>query len=146
MPTATKIDRATLRLISAEAEKALQAVAEKFGVTITPGRSVYSNGDTGALKFDMVIRKETTDGRVLDIRAVDFQRYAAEFGFEASDLDREFKSNGKTYRIVGLKPNSPRFPVLAQDVSTNKTYKFPAETVLFQLGKHRLQQPAPAST
>lgn len=145
MPTKlTKIDRAALRLINAEAAEALKAVAEKFGITLTTKGGRYSNAETGEIRFEIAVHKETEDGIVLDRKAIDFQRHAHLFGFEASDLHREFQDRGETYRIVGLAPKSPKFPVLAEQVRSGKTFKFPEQIVLFQLGKHRLMSPAPS--
>lgn len=144
MPTAKKIDRATLRLISEDALKALQEVADKYGITLSQGRSTYSNGDTGTLKFEMVLRTQDADGNVLSRQALDFQKHASLYGLDPSDLGREFDSNGKKYRITGLAGGRSTYPILAENLSNGKTYKFAADIIQFKLGRHRLQR-TPAS-
>lgn len=44
------------------------------------------------------------------------------------ELGDEFKYDGKTYTIVGLKPRSKRYPILAK-CSDGKTYKLTVELV-----------------
>ena len=44
------------------------------------------------------------------------------------DLGQEFQRSGKTFTIVGLKPRSKKYPILAK-CSDGKTYKLPVDLV-----------------
>lgn len=124
----TKFDRATVRQILAECEEALRPVAEKHGLTLDrKGKTYYQ--DALPVMFQLLITKLDEDGNVLTADAKAFQQQAFLYGLEPSDLGREFRSRGDTFRITGLRPRSRKYPILAENVKTGKTYKFHAETV-----------------
>lgn len=66
--------------------------------------------------------------------AEDFKRFAALEGLQPSDLGRRFVIGGNTYEICGYKPRCYKNPIIAKDVRTNRTFKFPTNTVRFHLG------------
>lgn len=124
----TKFDRASVRQILAECEEALRPVAEKYGLTLDrKGKTYYQ--DALPVMYQLLVTKMDEDGNVLSADAKAFQEQAFLYGLEPSDLGREFKSRGDTFRITGLKPRSRKYPVLAKNVKTGKTFKFPAESV-----------------
>lgn len=132
MPTEkiTTMDRTSFRQVQAEAMKALQTVAEQFGLTVSPNCGMIdTTRGICTLKFDFLVRTETADGEVLDRKAIDFQTYAPQFDLETTDLHREFVFRGERYRVVGLTPRSFKFPVIAEKLSSGQTFKFPVETV-----------------
>jgi hypothetical protein len=57
--------------------------------------------------------------------ATDFNRFAASFGI-TKKLGDTFFFRYETYEIVGLKPRSSKYPLLAKNISSGKTFKFPA--------------------
>jgi len=126
----TKITRDFLRAINDDLAKAIKAIGEKHGCTLSIGRGTY---DDSTAKLAIHIALPDADGNARTKDAIAFERDAFVFGFEPSDLGREFAINGSHYAIAGLKPRSPRFPIIARDVSTGKLYKFPANTVKFAL-------------
>lgn len=58
-----------------------------------------------------------------------FMRFAHLYGLKPQDHGREFVSNGVRYRLTGLAPNRPRFPILGERVPDGKKFKFPREVV-----------------
>lgn len=58
-----------------------------------------------------------------------FKRHCAAYGLKPTDLGKTFRSHGKTFKIVGLEPRRPKFPVIAEYLGTGTVYKFSAETV-----------------
>jgi hypothetical protein len=124
----SKFDRATVRQILAECEEALRPIAEKHGLTLDRKGRTYHH-DALPVMYQFLVAEKDEDGNVLSAVAKDFVKMASLYGLSSDDLGREFKSGGDTFRVTGLKPRSRKYPILAENVKTGKTYKFPLETV-----------------
>lgn len=132
--TIKQFDGTSVRKIMDEVRDALEPIAEKYGLVLDRKGSTYRR-DALPVMLQFLIKVTDTDGNVLTAEAKAFQRYAVMFGLKAEDLGREFKNRGETFRITGLKPKSPKFPVLAENVRSGKTFKFPEAVVLAGLQK-----------
>lgn len=64
-----------------------------------------------------------------------FRSLAMRYGFESTDLGRTFVSRGTEYRITGLNPSAPKFPVQGERVRDGQPFKFPEAVVKTGLGK-----------
>lgn len=126
MNKVNSLDRASVRQINSEIESALKAVAEKYGVAIKVGNSRFSNNNC-TTKIEIATIAES--GEVLTKEAVDFNRYASSMFQITKKLGDTFEFRYDTYEIVGLKPRSSKYPVLAKNLSNNKTFKFPANAI-----------------
>jgi len=124
----TKFGQANVREILEECQKALAPIAEKYGLTLDRKGRTYQH-DALPVMFQLLIKETTEDGTVLTAAGKDFQKYAALYGLKAEDFGREFRHQGETFRISGFKPKSRKYPVLADNVKTGKTFKFMVETV-----------------
>jgi len=124
----TEFTRANVRELMAEVKKALEPVAERYGLTLDrKGRSFYR--DKVPVMFELLVTKEDENGVALDGKAQEFKRHASLMGMKASDLGREFTYAGKVYRITGMNRRAKKYPILAEDVRQGKSYKFPADFV-----------------
>lgn len=123
------LNRATLRAISTDAEAALASVAKKHGVQIDVGGIRY-NADHATMKVE--IAAIASDGTAKTKEATDFERYADSYGLKASDLGREFNYLGDTFTLIGAKPRSTKYPLLAKR-SDGKVYKLPLNVVKYAL-------------
>jgi hypothetical protein len=124
------MNRTDVRRISQEAERVLKEhFGDKMSVTYKGG----SFGVSATLKFDFAEVSET--GEVLSQEADDFRKMAAWFGLKATDLGRKFRwHDGKRYEIMGMKPRSRKYPILARRVdSLDKCMKFTADSVKMAL-------------
>jgi len=130
----TSFDTRLARVIIDECRDALAPIAEKYGLTLDRKGSNY-RPDALPVMLQFLIKEVDSSGVTVDARGKDFKRYAMAFGLKPSDLGREFSTFQGTYRICGLKPRSDKYPVLAEDVRTGKTYKFPPEVVKASLAK-----------
>jgi len=120
--------RANCRTLMDEVEAALKPIAEKHGLTLDrKGKSFYR--DKLPVMFQFLVTEKDEDGNALDSRAKDFMRVADAYGLSKDDYLAEFRSNGRTFRITGLNTRARGYPVMAEDVRTGKTYKFPAKRV-----------------
>lgn len=120
------ITRALLKTIKSDAEAVLATVAEKHGVKITFGNGSFTP-DNASLKME--IAGITSEGVVKTKEATDFERYASAFGLKPEDLGTTFTYNGKEFKLIGAKPRSTKFPLLAVNLKNGKTYKLPKDAV-----------------
>lgn len=75
-----------------------------------------------------------SNGEPITEEAESFKRNAKNFGFEPTDLGKEFILQGKTFIICGLKPKSWKYPVIARS-GNGESYKFPCSSVLDAIGR-----------
>ena len=124
MTKVTTFNRQNIRQINSEIEAALKSIANKYGVEVKLGNTRF----TGA-NFTTKVQVATVGegGITMSKEATDFNRYKNSLGINM-DLGQEFERSGKTYTIVGLKPRSRQYPVLAK-CSDGKTYKLPVNLV-----------------
>ena len=124
------MDRTLARKISQEAEVALKAIADKHGLTVKwKGGSIV---DTSAvLKFEF--SDMTPEGLVLNKDAVAFLDNCERWGFTEDDLGREFDYAGEKRKIVGLRPRSPKYPIIVE-CADGKVVKMPLGMVKICLG------------
>ena len=125
-------DKQNFRRLVQEIENAVQAVAKRNNVKITRGNGRY--GGSASIKLDIeplnangqVDFRQTTEGK-------NFVRYATSYGLEESWLGKTFKSNGKSFKIIGLNTRASKMPI--QAVTSNGTgYKFTPESVVRGMG------------
>jgi hypothetical protein len=127
--TITTFDKLTVRKITDECGKALEAIAVKYGLKLDRKNCSYMV-DEMPVAYRLLTVTPDENGNALDADGKEFRKYAAMFGLKPADLGREFTSRGEKFRICGLKSRSPKFPVLAENIRTGKVYKFAAEGVL----------------
>ena len=60
--------------------------------------------------------------------------YATMVGLADVEFGARFEIQGTTYSICGLKPRSRKYPVLAKQIPTGKTYKFAVDSVKKAVG------------
>lgn len=122
----TQFDRPTVKMLSAEAVKALQETAAKYGLTVEYSGGVFTQGSlTAKIKFSAAASASAPAGATAD-----WERLAPFYGLSSSDFGKVFTNfNGKRFKIAGIKPGRTRYPILATEVRTGKSYKFPANLV-----------------
>lgn len=130
MTTITTMDRNATKLIAAEADKALQAVAEQFGLNFTPG-SFRFDPTGGTLKgtFTFALESAGADGFARDLS------YLYGTTVTAEDFGAEFTSGGKKFRLDGINLRAPKFPFQATEIATGKKFKFPQRNIEIALKK-----------
>lgn len=124
MKKVTSFNRQNIRQINSELEAALKQVAEKYGLEVKLGNTRFT-GDNFTTKVQVATVGE--GGITMSKEATDFNRYKTILGINM-DLGQEFQRSGKTFTIVGLKPRSTKYPILAK-CSDGKTYKLPVDLV-----------------
>ena len=67
--------------------------------------------------------------------------YGREFGLEEGDYGAMFTIGGKRFKLVGLKPSRPKYPLLGEHMGTGTIYKIP-RSVVPQIQAARAARPA----
>ena len=112
--------------------KACLEVAETYGLTVEGGELSDIDLRNGfGIGFRVGIPME--DGTLYSPDKALFEVLAPQFGLEASDYGRTFSRHGERYRIVGINPNRPKYPISAERVADGRGFKFPAENVALYL-------------
>ena len=102
------------------------------------GLAVDDKGLSGVdlrLGFDLTVRVSIPlpDGSTLDLEQLRFEALADAFGLSASDYGRTFSTGRESFRITGLDPRRPKYPVSAERVPDRQGFKFTAEQVALRL-------------
>lgn len=113
------ITKELCRVLSAEIDAALKAVAEKHGLTVVVGGG----------SFDQTSYRPRVDFKLLDSAPIEWNRYAGIFQLPLDAIGKRITLQGGEYVIAGLKPNASRMPVIVTRVATGKSYKFTAQAV-----------------
>jgi hypothetical protein len=58
---------------------------------------------------------------------------AEHIGLKATDFEREFSVEGDRYRITGIDPRRPKYPIDVERVSDRRSFKFPIDEVVKRL-------------
>jgi len=69
------------------------------------------------------------------VERAEWKRWAPTFGFDADDYGRTFTCRGTEYRLTGLNPRAPKYPVQAVRVSDGRGFKFTSGSVRAMLGR-----------
>lgn len=119
-----EFDRQNLKPLRQDIDKALKAVAEKYGLSLMLG-NIRFNESSATCKLEARVTEKTGEPTM----AADFRALAPTYGLESSLLYQTVLMDGKFYKIVGLKPRNRKYPIIATRVDTGKRYKFPASVV-----------------
>lgn len=93
-----------------EIKKAVASVEKDFGVEIEFGNISYTQND-------FTIKTTVHNGSLEDSKKNEFLKYAGIYGFNESDLGKEFIFKGKKTWIIGFEPTRRKYPVLVEDES-----------------------------
>jgi hypothetical protein len=85
--------------------------------------------------FDVAFRVSIPlpDGRTLDLEQLRFEALAEAFGLSPGDFGREFSTGRETFRITGIDPRRPKYPISAERVPDRQGFKFTAAQVALLL-------------
>jgi hypothetical protein len=79
-------------------------------------------------EFHTPLEVEVID-KAEDLKKDKFESYCPVCGLKPEDFGRIFIVGGKQYKIVDVKPNNRKYPVIAQRLSDGKSFKFPVDVV-----------------
>lgn len=121
MTQLTTMDKAAANALGEATREALEAVAERFGVTAKLGGGKYDPfGGTYAPKIEYAIPA------IADKAA---EQDAQLYGLPEGSIGKTFTAKGRTFKVTGINPRARSMPVEAVEVATGKSYKFKVEGV-----------------
>lgn len=124
------MDKSKVSAMRIAVNEALIKVGEVFNMSIKVGNIKYGDSD---ITLQVKASSISEDGVVQTQERTDFINLAKSMGLEPEWIDKEFTLRGDTYKIIGLKPRSYKFPILAKDLRSGKTYKISTADVCHQM-------------
>ncbi|MCE6949677.1 hypothetical protein LAZ29_01850 [Cereibacter sphaeroides] len=120
------------KAIEAEMLKACSEVAARHGL-VAEGLGLQAMDLRWNFDFGVRVSIPLPDGSTLDPDRMLFEALAEEYGLSPTDFGREFSTGRERFRIAGIDPRRPRYPISATRVPDGKGYKFTAENVMLLL-------------
>lgn len=117
-----QLDKQLVLAMTSELEAAARQIAEKHGiqVRVTPPSRFYSDRFKPNVEFLAVAAGDTVD----DPAAADYLRLHQRYGLNREWLGQTFKDErGRTFRVDGLNPKAPRYPVIVTCLETGSKHK-----------------------
>lgn len=110
------------------------------GVVYRHGLAIEANEITAmdlrwGFDFGFRVSIPLPDGTVLDPERLRFEALAEAFGLSADDYGRQFTTGRETFRITGLDPRRPKYPISAQRIPDGQSFKFTADQVVLLIQK-----------
>ncbi len=112
--------------------EACRSVAARHGLTVDAKGLTNMDLRWG---FELAFRVSIPlpDGRTLDPEQIRFEALAEAFGLSPGDFGREFSTGRETFRITGIDPRRPKYPISAERIPDRQGFKFTAEQVALLL-------------
>ena len=86
-----------------------------------------------AFSFNLRVGIPDADGTLFEPGKALFGAMAETYGLSPDDLGRTFTVRGETFRITGLSPNRPKYPIDVERLPDRRGFKFPADIVALHL-------------
>ena len=118
--------------VQREMLKVCQGVAARHGLVV---EAQDITGVDLRWGFDAVFRVSIPlpDGTALDPERLRFEALAQAFGLSPADFGRQFSTGREQFRITGIDPRRPKYPVSAERIPDGQGFKFTAEQVVLLL-------------
>lgn len=84
-------------------------------------------------EFGVRVSIPLPDGSTLEPERMLFEALAEEYGLSPDDFGREFSTGRERFRIAGIDPRRPKYPISALRIPDGKGYKFTPENVALLL-------------
>jgi len=118
----TKFNKANLREVREVINAALTDALSELGLTADIGNIKYGEADFNC-------KLTVSCGSDADAAQREWDKYAPMLGLTSEDFGKTFSQDGKLFTVVGIKPKSPKFPIIAMDASGTR-YKFTKAVML----------------
>lgn len=120
------------KAIEAEMLRACAEVAVRHGL-VAEGLGIQAMDLRWNFEFGVRVSIPLPDGSTLDPERMLFEALAEEFGLSPDDFGREFSAGQEQFRVTGIDPRRPKYPISATRIPDGKGYKFTSENVALLL-------------
>lgn len=110
--------------IKNDVEKALKEVFAKYNIDSPGTRVSYSSSE---IKISIVATEISADSPTAD--AATFKKHANWVGLKDNAYGAVFTINRRLFKLVSVMTNRPKYPIVAEEISTGKRYKFPIDII-----------------
>ena len=107
-----QFDKSNLQALRVEMDKALQAISNKYGITIKAGNASYSGNEC---TFKVKCNTKATDGTVITKEAMDWDRHKGFHGMDHLSVGDKITIQGSTYILSGFNTRARKAPVNFKD-------------------------------
>ena len=115
-----KLDAHQVKEVRKQIDVELAALGERLGLTFHAGNASYT-GNKITYKLEALIEGFDPD-------KAEFEASCWAFELKPSDWGRLFISGGRSFKLVGIKLNRPKYPIIGEDTN-GKRYKFRDDVV-----------------
>jgi hypothetical protein len=114
--------------------KAYQEVAARHGLVVE-GQDI--TGLDLRWGFDAAFRVSIPlpDGTALDPERLRFEALVEAFGLSPADYGRQFSTGRERFKITGIDPRRPKYPVSGERIPDGQGFKFTSDQVALLLQK-----------
>ena len=103
-----QFDKTNLQGLRVEMDKALQAISNKYGITIKAGNASFSGNEC---TFKVKLNTKGTDGTVITKEAKDFDRYKGLHGMDHLSVGDTIYIQGSPYILTGFNTRARKAPI-----------------------------------
>ena len=121
-----QFNKANLQALRVEMDNALQAISNKYGITIKAGNASYSGNEC---TFKVKCNTKATDGTVITKEAMNWDRIAKLKGLGHLSVGSQVILQGKTFTIAGWNTRARKAPINIVNVHGDK-YKCTPQMLL----------------
>lgn len=123
LPTLTPSFCATLQKQILEA---CRNIASEHGLVVDD-RGLQDINPLSGFEFGVRVGIALSDGEIFNPDKAMFETLAEHYGLDPDDFGREFSTGTETFRITGIEPRRPKYPVSAERLSDQRPFKFTAK-------------------
>lgn len=111
------MNKQEVRNIVDDIKRALDRIGKEHDIDIKMGGVTFSEAQ---FVTKLTAKVKNLNGKSLE--QVEFEAYCGLFGFKENDYRRVANkpNHGRTLCIVGFKPSSPKFTLIAEDINTRE--------------------------
>jgi hypothetical protein len=103
-----QFDKTNLQGLRVEMDSALQAISNKYGITIKAGNASFSGNEC---TFKVKLNTKGTDGTVITKEAKDFDRYKGLHGMDHLSVGDTIYIQGSPYILTGFNTRARKAPI-----------------------------------
>jgi len=103
-----QFDKTNLQALRVEMDSALQAISNKYGITIKAGNASFSGNEC---TFKVKLNTKGTDGTVITKEAKDFDRYKGLHGMDHLSVGDTIYIQGSPYILTGFNTRARKAPI-----------------------------------